>query len=349
MAKRFMIYGATGYTGKLVSKAAKLAGMKPLLAGRNEARLKAIAAQHAFEYQAISLDEPEALDAGLSQVDAVLNIAGPFSQTCAPMLDACLRTGTHYFDITGEIDVFEYCAAQDQKAKDAGIMVMPGTGFDVVPSDCLAAHMKARMPDAKQLVLGISGFAGMSRGTAKTGIESIGQGTRIRRDGRIVRARGPLQRAIDFGKGPAESVAVSWGDVATAYHSTGIPNISVYFEANEQMKQMANMGGLMRWLLSLGPMQRMLKRRIEREPEGPDEETRQTARMVLYGEVSNEKGETLSSLLTTPEGYRLTSMSSLEIVARVLNDGGPAGFQTPSSVFGPDFILEFPDTSRRDF
>lgn len=348
MAKRFMIYGATGYTGKLVSKAAKQAGLNPLLAGRNEARLKGIAAQHSFEYQAISLDEPEALEAGLSQVDAVLNIAGPFSQTCKPMLDACLRTGTHYFDITGEIDVFEYCASMDAEAKEAGIMVMPGTGFDVVPSDCLAAHMKARMPDATDLVLGISGFGGMSRGTAKTGIESIGQGTRIRKDGRIVRARGALAREIDFGKGPVESVAVGWGDVATAYHSTGIPNISVYFEANAQMKQVAGMGSLMRWFLSLGPMQRMLKRRIDREPEGPDEEARETGRMELYGEASNEKGETVSSRLTTPEGYRLTSMTSLEIVARVLNDEGPTGFQTPSAVFGPDFILEFPDTSRQD-
>ncbi len=348
MAKRFMIYGATGYTGKLVSKAAKQAGMNPLLAGRNEARLKGIAAQHSFDYQAISLDEPEALEAGLSQVDAVLNIAGPFSQTCQPMLDACLRTGTHYFDITGEIDVFEYCASMDAKAKEAGIMVMPGTGFDVVPSDCLAAHMKARMPDATELVLGISGFGGMSRGTAKTGIESIGQGTRIRKDGRIVRARGALAREIDFGKGLVESVAVGWGDVATAYHSTGIPNITVYFEANAQMKQMAGMGSLMRWVLSLGPMQRMLKRRIDQEPEGPDEEARETGRMELYGEASNEKGETVSSRLTTPEGYRLTAMTSLEIVARVLNDEGEAGFQTPSAVFGPDFILEFPDTSRQD-
>ena len=348
MAKRFMIYGATGYTGKLVAKAAKQAGLSPLLAGRNEARLKAIAAQHSFEYQAISLDEPEALEAGLSQVDAVLNIAGPFSQTCKPMLDACLKTDTHYFDITGEIDVFEYCAANDAKAKEAGITVMPGVGFDVVPSDCLAAHMKARMPDATDLVLGISGFGGMSRGTAKTGIESIGQGTRIRKGGRIVRAKGPLSREIDFGKGIAEAVAVSWGDVATAYHSTGIPNITVYFEANAQMKQMAGMGGFMRWMLSLGPMQRMLKRRIDQEPEGPDEEARETGRMVLFGEASNEKGESVTSLLTTPEGYRLTAMTSLEIVTRVLSDGGSEGFQTPSSVFGPDFILEFPDTSRQD-
>src|SRR5690606_37223372 len=152
---------------------------------------------------------------GLSQVDVVLHIAGPFSQTSQPMVDACLRTGTHYLDITGEIDVFEACAARDEAAQKAGVMIMPGVGFDVVPSDCLAAHMKARLPDATELTLAISGLGHMSHGTAKTGVESIGKGTRIRRGGRIVTSRKPLHREIDFGQGAKSCIAIGWGDVST--------------------------------------------------------------------------------------------------------------------------------------
>lgn len=348
MSDRFMIYGATGYTGKLVARTAKAQGLNPLLAGRNEARLKSIAAQHGFEYQAISLDDPDALDAGLAQVDAVLHIAGPFSQTSKPMVDACLRTGTHYLDITGEIDVFEACAARDEEAKKAGVMLMPGVGFDVVPSDCLAAHMKARMPDASELTLGISGLGQMSHGTAKTGIESIGKGTRIRRGGRIVSARKTPQREIDFGQGAKSAIAIGWGDVSTAWHSTHIPDITVYFEASPQLEQMAKMGGVMRWLLSLGPAQRALKKRVEQQPEGPSDAERRLGYSVLYGEAINAQGERVQSRLSTPEGYTLTAMTSLEIVGRVLAGEAKPGYQTPSSVFGPDFIATFEGCSYQD-
>lgn len=348
MTGRFMIYGATGYTGKLVARTAKAQGLDPLLAGRNEARLKSIAAQHGFEYQAISLDDPEALDAGLAQVDAVLHIAGPFSKTSKPMVDACIRTGTHYLDITGEIDVFEACAARGEEAAKAGVMLMPGVGFDVVPSDCLAAHMKARMPDARELVLGISGLGQMSHGTAKTGVESIGKGTRVRREGHIVSARKTPKREIDFGNGPRPSVAIGWGDVATAWHSTGIPDITVYFESNPQLEQMAKMGGLTRWFLSLGFMQRALKKRVEQLPEGPNDSERARGYSVLYGEATGPNGEMARSLLRTPEGYTLTAMTSLEITRRVLAGEAKPGYQTPSLVFGPDFITGFEGCTRQD-
>jgi short subunit dehydrogenase-like uncharacterized protein len=173
MPDRFMIYGATGYTGKLVAAAAKTLGMAPLLAGRDAARLQVVAAQYGFDHRRVALDDAAGLRAALAGIPLVLHIAGPFAQTSRPMLDACLAAGTHYLDITGEIDVFEACAARDAEARAAGIMVMPGVGFDVVPSDCLAAHVKRRMPDAVELTLAISGLTKASRGTLKTSIASI--------------------------------------------------------------------------------------------------------------------------------------------------------------------------------
>ncbi len=348
MSGKFMIYGATGYTGKLVARTAKALGMRPLLAGRNEARLKSVAGQHGFEYQAFGLDDRQALTAALSQVDAVLHIAGPFAHTSRPMREACISTRTHYLDITGEIDVFEACAAADAEAREAGVMVMPGVGFDVVPSDCLAAHMKARMPDAVELTLAISGLGRMSRGTAKTGVESIGKGMRVRRDGEIVALGSPPRREVDFGQGPKPAIAVGWGDVATAYHSTGIPNITVYFEASPELERMASLGAIGRWFASTGFMQRRLKDAIEKQPEGPTDAERREGHAVLVGEAVNEAGDRIVSRLRTPEGYTLTAMTSLEIMRRTLAGRAVPGFQTPSRVFGPDFIVEFEGCTRRD-
>jgi short subunit dehydrogenase-like uncharacterized protein len=341
MTGKFMIYGATGYTGKLVSRAAKALGMSPIVAGRNAVRLKAVAHQHGFDYRVIDLADASALDAGLAEVDVVLHIAGPFSQTSAPMLDACLRTRTHYLDITGEIDVFEACASRDAEARDGAIMVMPGVGFDVVPSDCLAAHLKARLPDASEITLAIGGLGAMSRGTAKTGVEGIGKPMRVRRNGGIVDLKTPLRREFDYGRGATRSIAVGWGDVSTAYHSTGVPNITVYFEAAPQLERLANLGGVGRWVLSRGPVQRWMKRRIDHMAEGPSDDERAAGYANLIGEAVNEAGVKIVSRLRSPEGYTLTAMTSLEIVRRVLAGEGKPGFQTPSRVFGAGFITQF--------
>src|SRR6059058_4542054 len=165
MTVPFMVYGASGYTGRLLVEAALSGGLRPILAGRNETTLAPLAERLGLEYRVVRLGDPPTLDAALRKVRVVLHAAGPFSATARPMVDACLRTGTHYLDITGEVRVFEAVAARDAEAKSAGVMLLPGVGFDVVPSDCLAAHMKRRLPDAMDLKLYIGGLANMSRGT----------------------------------------------------------------------------------------------------------------------------------------------------------------------------------------
>src|SRR3990172_8487556 len=229
--KQFLIYGATGFTGKLTARAAKEKGLSPILAGRNETKLKAIAQQLGLQYRAFDLSEQAKLDAALGEVDVVLHIAGPFSATSKPMADGCLRTGTNYLDITGEIDVFEGLAGRDAEAKKAGIMLLPGVGFDVVPSDCLAAHLKRRQPDATDLKIYIGGLNALSRGTAKSVVEGVPLGTRVRKDGCIITLPRPKETNCDFGEGPIPTIVIPWGDVSTAYYSTGIPNIEVRMAA----------------------------------------------------------------------------------------------------------------------
>ena len=225
---------------------------------------------------------------------------------------------------------------------------MPGVGFDVVPSDCLAAHLKRRLPDAKDLKLYLSLGANMSRGTAKTMIEAIGAGTRLRRKGRIASRDQGESGSCDFGEGEKPTIQVSWGDVATAFHSTGIPNVEVQFEAVPAIRAFARTPWFVKSFLGLDFMQSFLKARVDRMPEGPSEAARGAGRAALVGVARNENGQTVRSRLRTPEGYTLTAETAFDAARRVVAGEVKPGFQTPSLAFGADYILNFDGVTRED-
>lgn len=265
------------------------------------------------------------------------------------MAEACLARGVHYCDITGEIDVFESLAARDAQAKSAGIMLMPGVGFDVVPSDCLAAHVAARLPDATRLRLSIGGLTRASRGTAKTMVEVIAQGVRVRLNGRITLLKGTPTSVADFGAGLRPTIGVSWGDVATAWHSTSIPNVEVFFEADPNMRRAAGIPSFVKAALGTRVVQNLLKGQIDKRlPPGPTAEQRAQGRAVVIAEAWNAAGQKVSSRLVTPEPYALTALTAVDIVNHITSGKAVAGFQTPSALFGSDFILNFEGVERTD-
>lgn len=345
----FLIYGITGYTGQLVAARAAECGLTPVVAGRDEAKTRELAARYGFKYRAFSLDDMAAVKGALQDMTLVLNLAGPFSATAAPMVDAALATGTHYLDITGEVAVFEALASRDKEAKAAGVMLMPGCGFDVVPSDCLAAHMKKRMPDATALDLIIIGLGKISRGTAKTGIEGLRYNRLARRGGKIVALDRPVWRRVSFADGLEKNVvSVTWGDVATAWYSTGIPDITVFFEDAGAVRRIARTGAIMRYILSTRPGQAFLKAQIQKAPPGPTEQERRAGSGLMLALARNKSGGQIRSELITPDGYDLTAMTALESVSHVVNGDFHPGFRTPSQQFGSDFILEFEGCTRSD-
>ncbi|HZZ61266.1 MAG TPA: saccharopine dehydrogenase NADP-binding domain-containing protein [Roseiarcus sp.] len=343
-----LIYGVTGYTGKLIARTAVGRGARPVLAGRSFMRVKAVAEPLGLTGRAFDLGDPAAVDAALKQVSVVLSAAGPFSATFRSLVDACIRNRVHYLDITGEIDVFEAIAARDAEARSVGVTLLPGVGFDVAPSDCLAAHLKRRLPDANDLKLYFSHGANMSRGTAKTMIESIAAGARLRRRGRIVSRDRAEAGSCDFGKGEKATIQVSWGDVATAFRSTGIPDIEAHFEASPPMMAFARTPWFVKSFLALRPMQSLLKAQVDRLPEGPSEAARRAGRAVLVGVARNAKDQTVRSRLTTPEGYSLTAAVAFDVASRIAAGEVKPGFQTPSLAFGADYILGFDGVARED-
>jgi short subunit dehydrogenase-like uncharacterized protein len=346
----FLIYGATGYTGSLVASEAARRGLRPVLAARGAEKVAALAGELGLEHRTFPLDSADAVAGGVRGVRTVLNCAGPFSRTARPLTDACLRAGTHYLDVTGEAALLEAQAARGAEARAAGVVLLPGVGFDVVPSDCLAAHLKRRLPTATRLALAFRSSGRLSRGTALTALEGVADGGLARKGGVLTRVPAAWRtRAIDFGDGrPVKAITIPWGDVATAYHSTGIGDVEVYLAAPWALRAAARLTRYSGWLLRRKAVQAWLGRRIRAGPPGPTADERRTNRCHLWGAVADSAGRTAVCRQQTPDGYDVTVEAALVAVSRVLAGAVAPGYHTPATAFGPDFVLELPGVTRTD-
>lgn len=345
MENNFLIYGANGYTGELITRLAVEGRMRPILAGRNEEAVRALATKHNLEHRVFSLDEREKVDAALQEVEMVLHCAGPFSITSRPMVSACLRNRKHYTDITGEISVFEECAAANDRAYEAGIMVMPGVGFDVVPSDCLALHLKNRLPTATHLSLAFYGIGRISHGTQATMTMNVGRGGAVRKDGVITPVPAAWKtREIDFGEVKKTGVTIPWGDVSTAYYSTGIPNIEVYTVAPPSAVKLMKLSRHIGWLLATKPFQNYLQKKIPAG--GPTDDEREKGKTLLWGEAIDKEGNRVESRQQGPEGYTTTALAALNITEKILTGNFTPGYQTPAKAYGAELVLEIKGVQR---
>lgn len=335
--------------GSEVARLAVKNGLQPIIAGRNKEKLKILSGQLGLEYRVFNLDNQEVIKREIKDVEVVLHCAGPYIYTSKPMIDACLETRTHYLDITGEIPVYEDIFSRDAEAKSKGVMLLPGVGFDVVPTDCLAMHLKQKLPTATHLTLAFQsvGPAGLPPGTQKTMFELIPYGNRVRIDGEL---RDPGKevkiRLVDFGEGPVEATRLTWGDVFTAGFSTGIPNIEDYFVLSESMKK-----GIA-FIEKIGPMFKMaavrniFKRRVKPGP--TKEECKQTV-MHVWGEARDDSGNKAEARLHGPEGGLIwTSQTALAAVKKILSGSISPGYQTPATAFGAEFVLELSGVTRED-
>ena len=341
-----MIYGATGYTGQLVTAEAMEVGLRPVLAGRNPAKLASVADPCALETRAVALEDADRLVETLKDVAVVVHCAGPFWRTALPMFEACLKSGTHYLDITGEIPVFEALAARDADAREAGIMVLPGAGFDVVPSDCLVADLAARHPGGQCLRLAMALHGGTSRGTARTILDHL-DSFLIRREGEITQvAAGSLRHEFDFGEPPDVALNAVWGDVSTAYRSTGIANVETYVQVNPKFRNLVRVSRLMNILPARGVLRRLLGLLVDRAPSGPSEAERRASYTIMVAEIEGADGERVAARLRVPDPYGFTAKTAVAIASRALQGDVKIGYQTPALAYGADFIRQFEGVQR---
>jgi short subunit dehydrogenase-like uncharacterized protein len=344
---QWMIYGANGYTGQLVAELAKSRGAAPILAGRAIEKLRPLGERLGLEVRAFPL-EPAACEKNLAGMGAVLHCAGPFSQTSKAMVDACLAAGAHYLDVTGELKVIEAVLSRGAEAKARGVALLPAVGFDVVPSDCLALSLKEKLPTATSLELAFATKGRSSPGTMKTAIESLPEGGFVRRGGKLVRVAPAHEvREIEFHDGKKRCMSIPWGDLASAWVSTGIPDITVYLAAPESMIRGARLSRFLMPALKLGAVQRFLQRRVEKSVKGPDEAMRARLKVEFWGRVRDDNGASVEATLTVPEGYTLTAEAALTCTLRALKGDVPPGAFTPSQAFGSRFITELTGTTLR--
>jgi short subunit dehydrogenase-like uncharacterized protein len=342
--KNWLIYGAAGYTGELIAREAVRRGERPILAGRNAAKITALADQLGCPRHIFPLESSRGLGLALADADLVLNCAGPFSETAPELIDACIAAKVHYLDITGELGVIELAAKKGKAAAAAGVTVMPAVGFDVVPTDCMAAMLAERLPDATRLELAFAMEGGLSRGTAKTMLAAVPEGGRLRIAGRIEEVPvGYKTLQIPFHDKTRWAMTIPWGDVSSAYYTTGIENIAVYTAVPKMLITCLPMliGALK--LLERPMIANFVSRQIDQRVKGPTEEVRTRQRAQIWGRVVDRAGNRQSATMETPSGYALTVLTALEAVKRVRAGGIAAGFLTPALAFGAKFIREFPD------
>ena len=362
-SNNFLIYGCNGYTGKLITEMAVKRGLKPILAGRNKDKVEELAKRHGLDHLVFDLEDEEKIEKALNgRAKAVLHCAGPFSRTAKKMVKACLKTSLHYIDITGEMTIFEALQSYDKAAKEKQIMILPGAGFDVVPSDCLALYLKNKMPTAAtHLDLAIMSRGGISHGTAQTIIENISKKGAIRFNGEILKVPHAykVRNNINFGIGEYTGVTIPLGDLFSAYISTGIPNITTYFIVKPAMIKWMKKINYFGWIFKNPLIHNFVKNRITQNQSGPSEEQRNTAQSYVWGEVSTvdsrqltvdnkEKSEPVRAILKLPDAYTLTALTSLKIIENILSGNFKAGYQTPATAYGEELIMEIEGVERMD-
>jgi short subunit dehydrogenase-like uncharacterized protein len=340
MRRRILIYGATGYTGRLIATQARKTRHALVVAGRLADRVHALAATLGVSARVVTLDNPSALNEALGDSCVLINAAGPFVNTAGPLVEACLHTRTHYLDITGELPAFQHALSHDAAARKRGIMIMPGVGLGIVATDCLAMHVAALVPNAKYLRIGLSRPDLISRGSLRAAIGLTGSRVSIRRNGRLIMLPvGRLERSFDYGDGERRSVAVSWADVLTAYHSTGIRNIETYIEADVLSRALYQVAAGMVDMLGFAPVQRWLNVAAEAWPEGPSVQQRQAGRSAIVAEAEDTWRRRVCARLETADGYSFTAEAAVAIAERVIRGEFSPGFQTPGKIYGADFVL----------
>jgi short subunit dehydrogenase-like uncharacterized protein len=345
---RLLLYGAYGYTGRLAAELAAAKKLDVVLAGRNKDALAGLGDWLSLPTRVVGLNDAKQLSEALKDIACVVHMAGPFAATSAPMLSACLATQTNYIDITGEIEVFEAMWSREEEIRRAGITAVPGAGFDVVPTDCLAAYVASKLVRPASLVIALSGLESASQGTLRTAIRQVSKPVLCRRAGAIVALEDRSTRWIDFGSGDEPCVPVSWGDVATAFHSTGIGNITVYFRSTKLLSSAEILGRLFGPLLRSRIGQRGLAAIVCRLPEGPNQSERVVHRSTIWAEAIDFSGRSFRASLSTPDAYDFAANSALEISSRISLLPVALGLVTPFQAFGADFVLSLPGCSRMD-
>ena len=346
--KTWMLYGCTGYSGKLIAQEAHRRGLKPILAGRYASNTKTLAYELGLPYRVFDLSDPLKIKEGIENCFMLFNAAGPFSATGIAMLKACISTKTHYLSLAGDVPILQELHEYHGRAQKADIVLGVGLGFDVIPTDCIAAVLKEAMPDATHLTLGFDGMKTMSAGSTKEFLESLAEPFWARRNGKLVpfKMQSKKQR---FGDEEKLAMTLVWGDAVSAFYSTGIPNIDIYVPASRTVVAVMRALYILRPLFQSPVVRHWLNNLIDKWVDGPTDWARRSGVTNLFGEVQNSQGKRERVTLKTASEYELTYLGALHDIEHVLKHTPPGGYYTPSQLLGARATEEIDGSTKIEF
>ncbi|MBL1215373.1 MAG: NAD(P)H-binding protein [Ignavibacteriae bacterium] len=337
-----MIYGANGYSAQLIIDELLKRGVKPILAGRNREAVEEIADKNNCEFRVFDLEDQNLISDNLSGMHTVINCAGPFRYTAPQLISACIISKTNYIDITGEIEAIEYAWRNNDAAIEAGITLLPSAGFDVIPTDCMAKRLSENIENPDSLELAIINNGKISRGTFLTTLEMMKERGKVRVDKEIIDSK-IAEYIIDFKSDRLnfKGVSIPWGDVSSAYYSTGIPNIKVYLAVPKIIFVLRKVLLLLIKLLSVKFIFNLINKIISKVLSGPDKKTRDESSAIIWGRVKNIKGESSTAAFRFIDGYSLTAVGAADCSQLILSGDIKPGAVTPSIMIGHRYMDQF--------
>lgn len=318
-----MIYGASGYTGRMATEYAKAAGLNVIVAGRDESKVTGLATKLGCRSMVFSLDDAAKVDKALVGVTVLLNCAGPYHRTAKILMRAAINTGCHYLDIAAELDSYKFAELLDNEAKAAGVLLLPGSGGSVAMLGCLAGYAAEQVTQACKVRIALHVTGSMSRGSAISASENLTTTTLCRRNGELEAQNAGNIQMFDFGTGLVPCFPVTLPDLLTIWHATKIPNIETFVHVSGNAFPEGELTTL---------------------PDGPSPQEREANRYQAAVYITDQQGIVSRAILDTVNGYTFTPLAAVEAARRVLNGEIKPGYQTPAGLFGNQFATFIADT-----
>ena len=372
MVRRILLYGATGYSGRLIAAEARrrysdsrdvtIDRHQVVLGGRDGAELADMTRTLELDHLVFTLDDRERVLSALRGFDVVINAAGPFARTASRLMRAAIEVGIPYVDINGEVDVYRALDDLSRIALHRGVTIVSGSGFTATVSDMMleSALSTVRPSDARTVWIAFSAMRHFSRGSLHAMLRSVRERVLVVREGKVVHVPvGRLERMFDFGQDkqqhdgtqrpnddsrrprPARiASAINTIDTLTASRTARrkqAESISIesYAEMSATVRLGYQIGALSAPLLQIPLVQRLNHFQIAQLPDGPSAEDRTETRQKVLLQIESPLRTTLVDWrLTTPDAYDFTARSALAVAEKVAGASGGGGWKTPSEVLG---------------
>jgi len=321
---RLLIYGAAGYTGKIIAVRAKELNLDFEIAGRDTQQTRKLAEELGVDYHIFDVDTDYAWQKALQDKQVLINAAGPFKFTAGQAMRACLKAGVHYLDISAELETYRLAEALDNEAKATGIQLISGAGL-FVSYDALVVHLSKMVAEPEYLKVGFRHYGGFSKGSVLSSKHIADLGILIRRNGHLIDYPDAKSKIFSFGNEEVECMPTPLGGIILSYKSTGIPNIEEFFSLKLPASELSDLT-------------------LESLPDGPSKDERASGRNGIAAELTGRDGKVVKAWVDAPSGYDLTPLSVVAVAHRILNDDFKIGYQSPGSAYGEAILKDIPNT-----